>query len=537
VLRRLQIWLTIPLALLTVLSACSPGSGPTGTAAPSAAATHIPGGTVTIRLQGDWTTLDTQGASETNGNQIGFAIYDRLVSRGPDGKIVPYLAKSWTATSTSATFTLRDDATCSDGTKVTPTVVANSFKRLFDPKTGAFLLPRVLGPGPFSVSSDEAAGTVTITLGTPNSDLISGFASQAGMILCPAALADPTKLPQSGFGSGPYTLESAVRGDSAVLKLRKEWKWGPNGTTASTSGFPETIVFKVVANLTTAANQLLTGGLDVAQILGPDVPRLQADKSLLQRDSHGFQGYPLLFNQKPGRITTSEPIREALMTIVDAKDWNTAAFDGRGTPSTGSIVAADVPCYHAGTSQFYPTGGLEKALAVLKADGWSLVNGKQTKDGKVLTITIISSQSTMPRPATEYVQAQFTKLGVNAVVNDTDQPTFLSNLRGGNFDVVVVPATNSGPQISGAVTTFSGEPYPKGVNYGNIVDPELEREIKTALAAPAGDCKAWNTIQELLLKKHYVLPLSAPTWTWFGRDIDFFATANFIEVWSLRRVK
>ena len=532
----------LAVALATVVAviaaACSQQApGPAAVGAPSAtAAPKIAGGTVTIRLQGDWVTLDTQGASETNGNQIGFSVYDRLVSRDKDGKIVPYLAKSWTATATSATFTLRSDATCSDGTPVTPTVVANSFKRLFDPKTGAFLLPRVLGPGPFSVSSDDAAGTVTISLGTPNSDLLSGFASQAGMIVCPAGLVDQSKLATEAFGSGPYTLVEAVKGDHATLKLRKEWKWGPNGTTAETSGFPETIIYKVIANDTTAANLVLTGGLDVAQVLGPDASRLEADPSLLGRQSHAFGAYPLEFNMRPGRVTADETVREALMRAIDAKDWNQAAFSGRGTTSP-TIVASAVPCYHAGTAQFYPQPSREKAQQLLRDAGWTQTNGKWAKDGKPLAVTLIASQSTMPRAATEYLQAQLSKLGAEVTVRDTDQPTFLAALRGGNFDIVVVPATNGGPQISGTVTGFSGELYPKGVNYSAIVDPALESEIRTALAAPAGDCKSWNNVQEILIKKHYVLPLSSPTWTWFGRNIDFFPTGNFVEVWSLRRVK
>ena len=43
-----------------------------------------------------------------------------VIGIGPDGKLVPYLAKSWEQTPNSITFTLRSDATCADGTITEP---------------------------------------------------------------------------------------------------------------------------------------------------------------------------------------------------------------------------------------------------------------------------------------------------------------------------------------------------------------------------------------------------------------------------------
>ena len=65
----------------------------------------------------------------------------------------------------------------------------------------------------------------------------------------------------------------AVHGDHVTMKLRPDFKWGPNGITAKTLGIPDTIIYKIVTNETTAANLLITGGLDLATLNGPEIDR------------------------------------------------------------------------------------------------------------------------------------------------------------------------------------------------------------------------------------------------------------------------
>ena len=92
----------------------------------------------------------------------------------------------------------------------------------------------------------------------------------------------------------------------------------------------------------------------------------------------------------------------------------------------------------ASIASLVPALNMDKAASLLKTAGWNLEGGKLMKDGKQMTITVISSQTFYQRAAPEYLQAQWNRLGINTVVNDTDQPTFLVSLRGANFDVVVV---------------------------------------------------------------------------------------------------
>src|SRR5205085_706075 len=157
---------------------------------------------------------------------------------------------------TEVKFTLRDGITCSDGTKLTATDVANSLQYYFD--SPATRKSASFGDGPYTVSPDDSAKTVTVKLGTPFADAPFGFAdSYPGYqtsIICPAGLAalkaNATALdtPDTTYGTGPYTVCKSTPGGDVELKLRDDFAWGPNDTTAKTAGMPGTIKYQVVSN-------------------------------------------------------------------------------------------------------------------------------------------------------------------------------------------------------------------------------------------------------------------------------------------------
>src|SRR5579884_3044204 len=157
-------------AVIAVLvSACSGGNA--GGNAGAGVARPVSGGTLTIRGTRDFDTWDP--ATCTTCREYASVFYATLLAIDGRGKVVPYLARSYTATATSITFKLRTDATCSDGTRVTPEVVKNSLQRMIDVK--APNNAALFGPGPYSVSADDANDTVTFSVGTPFSDLVYGF--------------------------------------------------------------------------------------------------------------------------------------------------------------------------------------------------------------------------------------------------------------------------------------------------------------------------------------------------------------------------
>jgi peptide/nickel transport system substrate-binding protein len=483
-------------------------------------------------LNGDWGHFDSQIVGIGNpGNSIARSVYDRLLIAAPNRKLVPYIAKSWKITPTTLTFNLRDDVTCADGTQLTPTAVKASFARLLKgPGASSF------GPGPFSLAADDAAGTFTISLGAPDSEAIYGVAN--ALIVCPAGLANPDSLKTTPMGSGPYKLESAVHGNQAVMSLRPDWKWGPSNITSSTVGIPEKLIFKVVENDSTAANLLITGGLDIAQVNGPDVARLLANKSLNHKQVTSFGTTWLMFNQTPGHPTADDTIRQALMTAVDPKAWNQAANQGRGTVSP-SIIQPGGDCFDPSTASLLPTPSVDKAKALLQSAGYAVGgDGKLVKDGKPLKIRLIGTPSFFGA-GTEYVAEQWNKVGITVDLADSDFATWLASLRTfNNFDVSAYPTVGNLPNPSNYMAILTGRVPPAGNNLARNLDPAVDKEYAAALASEGAErCLHYSNVQKLLLQHHDVLPLAAPILYWFSRPgIDYMPGIDTTTSQFTRRV-
>jgi peptide/nickel transport system substrate-binding protein len=512
----------------TLLAACGgPSSASTTSSRPPA------GGTVTQRLAGDFDQFDfVHGTTGTPAYQVVSSLYDRMVAVDAKGNLIPYLARSWKTTPTSVAFTLRTDATCSDGTPVTPTVVAGSFNQSFQNSN----TKRLVGSQTATATSDEANHTVTVTVPNPFSELVYGFVDPYLSVVCPAGLAPNADLKDRAYGSGPFTLESAVHGDAATLKVRPDWKWGPNGTTAKTPGFPGTLVYKVVSNDTTAANLLVTGGLDVGLVTGPDVQRLQGDRSLTNRSSHSYYTYPMYMNHDAGRPASDPALRQALMTAIDPKAFNQAAYSGLGTVSS-SFLTPDAQCYDPNTTKLAPSPSVGKARSILSSAGYTTdSSGRLMKGGQPITLKVLGFPQLQSGP--EYVLNQLQQLGIAASLVDADFQTYVVQSRAQNWDVTWGYIPSAFPVAAFNIVFISGPSFlkPPGQNRSTIYDPVVDQAVAQSLSTTgAAQCKALATAQEEMLKGSHMLPLSAPDDEWFGKKVDFIPGSPLVYAWTLRR--
>jgi peptide/nickel transport system substrate-binding protein len=492
------------------------GGGGTGAGAGSTSSVKpVSGGTLTIRGNRDFDTWDP--ATCTTCREYASVFYATLLALNTGGTIVPYLARSYTATATSVTFKLRTDATCSDGTPVTPAVVKGSLQRMIDVR--AANSAALFGPGPYSVAEDDAAGTVTFSVEKPFSDLVYGFTQldpglQTG-IVCPKGLADPKGLATAPAGAGPYTLVDSVHGDHLTVKLRSDFNWGPEGVTAKTPGIPATITFKEVTNQTTAANLVLSGGMDAGTVTGPDVNRLLSDPTVANQRIQLFLANPLVFNQLANHPTADPAVREALITAIDPRSVLAAVGGPRYGINSSSFVTPTAQCYDPNTARLLPRPDLGRARAILTNAGYTLVDGKMTRNGKPLTIAYAQGHDFDPIP--DYLVKQWSDLGVTVTSNVTDTSTWISSyLLPGNYDASILQVNGTAPLPAKLASRLSGPPQVP--NFARIVDPTLDAEYAAAEASTGAEsCRHWANFQEELLKNHDYLPLVAQTTYWFSR--------------------
>jgi peptide/nickel transport system substrate-binding protein len=155
--------------------------------------------TLNVNLPGEPATLDPHLQWDTDSYTVYRNIFDNLVTRDVAGEIVPQIATEWTYLSdTEIAFTIRDDVTFHDGTRLTPEDVAFSINRIIDPELRSPQLTQFN-----TITGAEVSGehTVLVTTSTPYPVLLAQLVK---LSIVPKAAAAPT-------GSCPSSAVSPLR--------------------------------------------------------------------------------------------------------------------------------------------------------------------------------------------------------------------------------------------------------------------------------------------------------------------------------------
>lgn len=512
------------------------GGSTGGTASASQASggqQYANGKTLTMVLQADPGSLDPDLTSLSVTLQTDFFLYDSLVNIAQNGSLQSGLATKWSGTTTTASFTLKKGVTCSDGTALTASDVAANINFIGNPKNASSRIG-IWVPPQATAKADDATGTVTVTSKVPDAFLVRDVGS--AQIVCPKGMKDRSSLKEGADGTGMYTLTSAVPGSQYTLTLRKGYDWGPGGFSSSAAGVPATVVLKVVSNETTAANLLLAGQANLAQVLGPDEQRLQAAK-LYSQDVTAPLG-ELWFNEKAGMPGADPAVRKALVEALQLPQLGQVVTSGTGKPATGLVAPALSPCTGNTVGSNLPAYNLAAAKAALTAAGWKPgPGGVRAKDGKQLTMPVYypTSLGSGITAGAELLQQNWTSLGVKVTLQGITDPELDSKIVGGQaaWGAGFIPLGLTAPDQ--LVPFVSGPTPPKGTNFAYISNSAYTADV-TKAAATAGEagCAYWNAAETALFKDVDLVPFVNSTTPTFAKGATFQLSQGSVVPSSLR---
>ncbi|MBO0982652.1 ABC transporter substrate-binding protein [Rathayibacter sp. SD072] len=507
-------------AAALLLSSCS--------ATPEAASTPGSYSTDTIRgtFGSDPTSFDAAKANAQDDYVVARLLFDSVLRRDDDGALVGGLASEWDATPTEATLTIRDGATCADGTEITPTVVADSLTYFADPETKNNFAKLVFGPGTPTITADDAAGTVSIALAQPWSETLRGLTLPQSGIICPAGLADKEGLAAGtveGAFSGPYTVASATHGVSYEMSLREDYDAWPTFA-KEVPGVPAAkLVFAAGVAPATAANQLSTGELDVATVAPADSERF-SDEAAFGTATVPANGTWLLFNEREGHPFTDPALRKAVAQAIDPQAFDAAAYGGKGFEMF-SIVAPNIP-FALTDDEYLTKKNLDEAREVLE--------GKTFKMVGTTAIGVNGAGNT-------YVQEALRAVGATVELQNVDNGAWatMTQQQPDTWDITVQGDANFVGTVAASATRVSGTPTELGGrNIGGGENPEIVAAIAEAQAATDDEAKgaAYQKVQELILQDNVIVPLTGGTQFVIQRAGFSISTPSDILDWSTLRI-
>ena len=505
------------LAMAGLLAGWASGSS----AAPGFARAAAPSGTLTMAVSTDPGNLDPQltllGAART----VDSFAYDSLLSVVGAGKLATGIAQSWKVVSAKkVVLTLRPGVTCADGTRMTASVVKRNLDFVANPANQSPYFGVAIPPTT-TVAANDGARTVTVTAQIPSPFMLQGLSLI--QIVCSRGLADRSLLDKGTVGSGPYRLVEAVSGDHYTFAVRKGYTWGPNGATTAAAKLPARVVLKVIPNEQTAANLLVTGGVNVAVISGADRARLNQQK-LFSRVTIGFP-LEFFFNQKPGRALASSPVRKAVVRAMNLSQIGGVATSGLGIPIT-QLTRQDLsPCPGNSVAGSLPAYSPPAARTVLSRTSPSLKVIFPTDAGVSIT------------PAMELAQQQLSAAGAKVTLQGMSTVALQGALFGtGDWDIAVLGIGVSSPaQLK---SFLSGPAPPGGVNF-SAIDNAAYRVAAARATRRVGavGCKFWLDGERALFRDANLAPSRAVTAAIYGKNALFSVDAGGVVPTSLRLTK
>lgn len=479
-------------AAALLLTSCTTGSEPTG-----GADAGVSNGVVRTALNSDPTTFNAAKANAKDDYEVARFLFDTVIRRDADGKFVGGLATEWTATPTEASLTIRDDATCADGTKITADIVAESLKYFADPATKNNFGKLVFGPGEPTITADAATKVVKIELAQPWGELLGGLTLAQTGIICPAGLADLDGLAKgtvTAAFSGPYTLSKSTHGVVYEMTLREDYDAWPSYA-KPLEGVPATTVrFFPGVNKTTVANQLLTGEMDVSDIAPADMQRFEGNKDYAVT-TVPFAGIFILFNQRPGSPFTDPALRKAVAQAVNQQAFNAAAYAGKGIPYN-SIVAPTVACVLPDNSKL-----TKEDAAAAK----SVLSGKSFK--------MVGTTSIGPNGAgSTYLQEALRAAGATLDLSLVDNGAWatMTQTKPETWDLTIQGDANFVGTVAASLTRIAGTPTEKGGrNIGGGENAQILADISEAqnAADEQSRCAAYTKAQTAILEDNDIVPL------------------------------
>jgi len=464
------------LACLITLAVALSGAGTISTA-PAAAQSQRD--RFTFALSGGPDTLDPQATSATLAFQVNKSLYDTLVEPDDEGKIVPALAESWTASADALTWTfkLRSGVRFHHGKILDAGDVKATLERILDPAT------RSPKRGDFgAIRSIEVVDplTVRILLAARFAPFLANLAHGWGAILPADLIARRHDFAIRPVGTGPFTVAEWQR-DSFIRLARFDGYW--------VRGQPRLreVLIRFVPERAIKVAGLLSGEYDAADIIDPlDLPRVRAHPNIsVIRQVTSLIVVLAVNNSRPALRDVR--VRRALWHAIDRRQVLRTAY---GDESVLSAVFMDVTSpYYVEVPDPYPFDP-ERARRLLADAGY----------GAGLTLDLA-----LPQPYQQHIdaglliQGMLARAGITARVRVVEWGFWLSRVfRGGEFDLTVIGHTGK-LDPDGRLAGY-GDPAANYVKYENqkvedlilagriTTGPDLRRRIyATALKMMTDD--------------------------------------------------
>ena len=340
-------------------------------------------------------------------------IFSGLARLGPDGQVLPDLAKSWDISTDGkqVTFHLRSGVTWQTGAAFTADDVLFTFHLLADPKLQGDLDQAALWQALVCSAPDQ----MTVSCQLP--DAFAPFLSYATIGILPqhvlqnvdaAALLDDA-FNKAPVGTGPYRLAQFDETE-ATLKANHSYYLG--------LPLLEEIQVRFYPDVSSAAADVVRGraeGLLVDLTAGPKDFDTLASADGIKAYAANRSAYTALYLNNGTAPLNDASVRKAIANTVDIDKIISDVLNGRAIPADSPIVPGTWA--HDPNLTAYPHDP-GQAKDILKDAGWVAPDGSNVRqrNGVELRLSLMTDQDTLRGAVADEIARELADIGIEATV-------------------------------------------------------------------------------------------------------------------------
>ncbi len=474
--------------------------------------------------RGDVGSLDPHSFNEGTTDAVLGHVYEQLVTRDAQQRLVPALAERWTVVDALTwRFHVRPGVKFSDGSPFTAADAVFSIERAQQASSQQAYFARQMGR-PVLLND----GTFELKLDKPNPLLLE---HQLNVRMMSAAwckangaerVPDFTKKEEAAstrraMGTGPFVIERWEPGVRTVLTRHASW-WG------RAEGNVTRIVYTPIGNDATRTAALLAGDVDFTHDTPPqDSTRLARDAAV--RLHTGPENRVLFFGMDQAReelpqsnVKGRNPfrdrrVREAFLLAIDARAVQAGTMRGQSVP-TGCMATAAVGCL-APELENRPAADPARAKALLADAGFA--------NGFEVGLDCPNDRYVNDQAICLAVAAMLGRAGITVRVDARPKTLFFQKIERCDTAFYLLGWGGGTTDPQGLLDPIVHRPdarTKKGeYNYGGAGDAELDALIDAAgseMDAPKR-ARLLADAQRRTAEQVYFVPLHRQTLTWAAR--------------------
>ena len=439
-------------------------------------------------------------------------VFEGLLQYGPDGQIMPAVAKSWRQTEDGFEFRLRQDARWSDGQAVTADDFVYAWQRALAPDTAspyAFIL--------FPIAGAQAIHEQGASVDTLGVEVVDPYTLRVSLARpCPwfpSLTAFPTFYPlrkdivdqwQGRYAAdadkmiynGPFVLDRWVHG--AHLRLRRNsFYWNREAIELSEIDIPY-----ITSDPGAQYNLFKDGQIALANL----------DKSSLEHAlSQGFEAHEFkngtlfywLFNFREQRVTANRALRKAIQAIFDPAILVYQVLGLPGIEPGVSLFPKTVRVAGQALRARHPLSEPERGL--MAARRW-LAQAKQELGGEIPPLTLLAGDSPRATQEAEFLQYLLQRgLGIELRIDQQSFKQRLEKMRRGEFDIA---AAGWGPDYDDALTFADLFASWNANNRGRYRSEAYDRLVRQSMQQTRADerLQSFHQMQQHIQAEAVILP-------------------------------